>query len=713
MQRVILKIWIGLISLIAVGFTASNALAASSPSVDTGKVVAQLISSHDRIDPGQEFHVALKTTLDDHWHTYWRNPGDSGERVYIEWGMPESVTAGDIVWPIPAPIATGPIINYGFEGTPHFPVPFRLSDDAAIGDIIEITARAYYLVCYDVCIPENVDLTLTMTVGGSHVDVLSKAGIDNALLDAPKRGEAEGGIELDGTDISITLNKLPSGASLSEAYFFPYEQGFILHSEPQHLSQGTDGLKITTVADYRWDDETPQKLEGVIRYKRGERFEGEVVTLNVGSAVPIGAITAAAGGANTSAISGPASGPASGLNLWTAIIGALIGGLILNIMPCVFPIISIKALNIANCAHCDVQAVRREAWGYMGGVLATFLTLTLVLLALKAAGSQIGWGFQLQSPIITGGLALLLFAIGLNLLGVFDVGGRMQNLGGELPQSGGLRGAFFTGALAVIVATPCTAPFMAGAVGYALSQSAVITLVVFMALAIGFALPFLLIAYVPGILNRLPKPGPWMIRFKEILSFPMFAAVIWLVWVVSQQAGGAGLILTLSAMLLFGFGLWLWKTEAKIVKAAAIAALLAAIALPLMLRPSGDARAVIDAHETPWSAAAIDAAMESGKTVFVDFTAAWCVTCKLNEHGALAHAEVKARLSDDDVIFMVADWTNKNDEIAAELSRHGRSGVPLYLVYNPANDSPMTPQILPQILTKDIILSALASGHED
>jgi len=704
MQRITLNIWIGLIALMTAFFAAPYAHGASSPAIDTGKVVAQLISSHDRVEPGQSFHVALKTTLDDHWHTYWRNPGDSGEPVHIEWILPDGVSAGDIIWPLPAPIATGPIINYGFEGTPYFPVPFTLSNDAVIGETIEITARAYYLVCYDVCIPEDADLTLSITVGESQDDVLSKAGIDNALLDAPKRGNAQGGLELDGHNISMTINALPSGVDLSESYFFPYEQGYILHSEPQHLTIAEDGIKLTTTADYRWEEETPQTFEGVIRYKRNGRFDGEIVTLTVGSAVPIGAvISAGAGGADIAAQGGP-----TGLNLWTAIIGALIGGLILNIMPCVFPVISIKALSIAKAAHGEVKTIRREAWSYSAGVFAAFLVLTILLLALKAAGAQIGWGFQLQSPIVVGGLALLLFAIGLNLLGVFEISGRFQNTGESLTQSGGLRGAFFTGALAVVVATPCSAPFMAGAVGYALSQSVLITIIVFTVLAIGFALPFLLIAYVPGALKLLPKPGPWMARFKEVLSFPMFAAAIWLVWVVSQQAGDMGLIIILSAMLLFGFAVWLKQSPAAIVKGIAVIALLGAIALPFALRPVASvSTAHSEVNKTAWSSAAVATAVDSGKTVFVDFTAAWCVSCKVNERVTFTNSDVKARFNDDDVIFMVADWTNKNDVIAAELARHGRSGVPLYLVYRPASEAPMTPQILPQILTKDVILAAL------
>jgi len=323
----------------------------------------------------------------------------------------------------------------------------------------------------------------------------------------------------------------------------------------------------------------PETFSGVLAFtKNGERI-GQEVTLNVGQTVDIG--LAATKTAKKATI--------GGVTLWTAIIGALIGGLILNLMPCVFPVISIKALSIAKAAHGERAAIKREAWlytaGVIAGVIATFLLLTFILLAFKAGGSEIGWGFQLQSPKVVGVLAVLLFVIGLNLLGLFEFGTGLQNTGSELTQKSGAAGSFFTGALAVVVATPCTAPLMAGAVGYALASPALLTLAVFMALAIGFALPFLLIAYVPGLLSKLPKPGPWMERFKEILAFPMFAAAIWLVWVLSLQAGEDGVLYVLAAMLAAGFAIWCLKRTGGLAKAFAAVAILAAIALPISTYP--------------------------------------------------------------------------------------------------------------------------------
>ena len=695
MMRFIIQFWL----ILSASLFAPFVWAAQSDAVDTGKVLAQLVSTHDSVMPGETFHVALKTTLDDHWHTYWRNPGESGEPVQIQWTHADSLSAGDITWPLPDTIATGPIINYGFEGVPYFPVEFTLSRDALIGESLEISANVYYLVCYDVCIPEQAELNLFITVGETQTDVLNKAGIDNAVLDAPKRGAAKGGIELSGTDVTMTVNGLPEGVDLSEAYFFPNDQGYIIPSAPQGVSVGSNGVTLKTQADYLWEDGAPETLEGVIRYKRDGIWNGEIVTLNVGQAVSVGQLTTP-----------PGEHPVGGafkLNIITALIGAFIGGLILNLMPCVFPVISMKALSIAKAAHDDVKIIRRNAWFYTFGVIATFLLLTIILLGLKAAGSQIGWGFQLQSPVLVGFLALLLFAIGLNLLGMFEIGSGLQNFGSETATGGGAKGAFFTGALAVIVATPCTAPFMAGAVGYALAQPALVTLIIFFALAVGFALPFLLIAYVPSILRRLPKPGLWMVRFKELLSFPMFAAAIWLVWVATQQSGDMGLLCVLSAMFLLALAVWLFKSPKALVKGIAIITLIGAVSLPISLKTVSGQKVLNKAeYSVPWSPAAVQTAQAEGKTIFVDFTAAWCVTCKVNERLVLSLPDVQARLSDDDVVFMIADWTNKNDIIAQELARHGRSGVPLYLVYNPNNNS-VTAEVLPQILTQNMVLAAL------
>ena len=672
---------------------AMPAFASQSIPVDTGKVTASLVSSHDSVAPGQEFYIALRTELDDHWHTYWRNPGDSGEPVQIDWTLPENVTAGAINWPLPRPIPTGPIVNYGFEGTPLFPVKFTVSPNAEIGSVITVISDFYYLVCKDVCIPEQGKVSLPIAVGEPIEDYGWKTEIDAALAASPKRGGIQGAITKTGASLEMSFTNLPEG-DFSKAYFFPYEQGIIGHSDPQIITRGADGLRLSTTPDYVWDDPTPKVFGGVLTYETGGTLKGVAVTLAVGKPLNIGAV------ATPKAAIG-------GVTLWTAIIGALIGGLILNLMPCVFPVISIKALSIAKTAHGERSAIRREAWLYTAGVIATFLLLTIILLALKAGGSEIGWGFQLQSPKVVAVLAVLLFVIGLNLLGAFELGSGLQNTGAELTQKSGAAGSFFTGALAVIVATPCTAPLMAGAVGYALASPAIITLAVFMALAIGFALPFLVIAYVPGLLSKLPKPGAWMERFKEILAFPMFAASIWLIWVLSLQAGEDGVLFALSAMLATGLAIWFFKRKGMIGKVLGVISVLAAIALPISVSANA-ASADIAASELEaevWSPARVAELQAEGRPIFVDFTAAWCVTCKVNEKVVLNKSKTQKLFKDTNTAFLVADWTNKDDVIAAELAKYGRAGVPLYLVYN---NKSVSPAILPQVLSHNVIRDAIA-----
>ena len=682
MLRLILTLFLWLLAL--------PSFASQSIPVDTGKVTASLVSSHNAVPPGGKFHVALRTVLDDHWHTYWKNPGDSGEPVFIDWTIPEGMSKGDIAWPLPQTLATGPIINYGFEGTPIFPVEFTVPDTAELGSVIIVDADFYYLVCKDVCIPEQGKASLPVKIADYEVDDVWQAEINTALAATPKGGDITGAIRKLDSNVIIGFQNLPASADVSSAYYFPYDQGVLSHSEPQSVKEGSRGLELLSQADYLWDDGLPETVSGVLSFEQNGKRIGQEVSLAVGQILDVG-------------LSG-ASGPKAaigGVTLWTAIIGALIGGLILNLMPCVFPVISIKALSIAKSAHGERSVIKREAWLYTAGVIATFLLLTFILLALKAGGSEIGWGFQLQSPKVVGVLAVLLFVIGLNLLGLFEFGTSLQNTGSELTRKSGAAGSFFTGALAVVVATPCTAPFMAGAVGYALAAPALVTLAVFMALAIGFALPFLLIAYVPGLLSKLPKPGPWMIRFKEILAFPMLAAAIWLVWVLSLQAGEDGVLYVLAAMLTAGFAIWCFKRKAGFAKILGAIAVLAAIALPISIYPS---QAAI-AHETEaWSAARVSHLQAENRPIFVDFTAAWCVTCKVNEKVVLDQDRTQKLFADTNTAFLIADWTNKDDTIAQELAKYGRAGVPLYLVYN---QNSVNPAILPQVLTYDVIKSAI------
>ena len=668
--------------------------AAESESVDTGKVVASLVSSNDSAAPGETIDLALRTILDPGWHTYWRNPGDSGEPVQLDWQLPEGWETGEITWPLPMTLPTGPIINYGFEGAPLFPVSVSVPETAEPGTIQTLTLDFYYLVCADICIPENGSASIDMPIGESVKDDRWDVLIQDAVNTSPKPAPISAAINQEAEEAVLTLADLPEG-DFSESYFFPFDQGIVAHSEPQTVAKGENGIEIRVASEYGWDNGLPDQISGVLSYQQNGVRTGSEINVTVGESLDIGQ-GASAGDA--------AAVGAGSFTLIGAIFGALLGGLILNLMPCVFPVISMKALSIAKTAHGERAVIRREAWAYTAGVLATFLVLTILLIALKAAGSEIGWGFQLQSPLVVAGLALLIFAVGLNLLGVFEFGTSFQNTGSSLTTKGGVRGSFFTGLLAVIVATPCTAPFMAGAIGYAVAQPVAVTVAVFLALAIGFALPFLLIAYVPRLLKVLPKPGPWMVRFKELLAFPMFAAAIWLVWVVSLQAGSMGLLKVLSAMLLLALAVWAFKSSKNSIKSLAVLVGVLALFVIISIRPGS--ATTVDLTQEAWSTERVDELRAEGRPVFVDFTAAWCVTCKVNETLVLEKDKTKQLFLDTNTAFLVADWTNKDDEIAQELERYGRAGVPLYLVF-PSGDNSVSAEVLPQVLTYDVVKEAI------
>ncbi len=694
--RLIIMIRFWLSALLFLSLTTS-AFSRQTETLDTGKVTASIVSSLDRVAPGGKVWVALRTELDDGWHTYWRNPGDSGEPVQLTWVLPQGVDAGPIVWPVPYPIPTGPIVNYGFEGAPLFPVELTVPDTVQTGEALSLTLDFYYLVCADICIPEEGQLTLELDIGEPVSDDLWGPQIEAAVLQSPRRGNIVGAADVSkegASDVLIlTFSDLAEGR-VSDAYFFPFDQGVLGHSVAQNFRRGDKGIALITEPEFLWTNGIPETIEGVLKYSLEGVVRSEVVTIATHSKRDIG----------------QTGRPDKSMGLVAAAFGALLGGLILNLMPCVFPVISLKALSLAKSAHGDRLPAQRGAWAYTLGVLLTFVGLAGVLILFKAAGTQIGWGFQLQSPKVVGVLALLLFVIGLNLLGLFEIGTRVQGVGGGLASRGGLSGSFFTGVLAVVVATPCTAPFMAGAVGYALAQPALTTLIVFLSLGSGFALPFLLLGYIPGLLAKLPKPGPWMETFRQVLAFPMFAAAIWLVWVLILQAGANGAGLLLIAMLLAGFAIWLRRRGSAIFKGLALITALGALVLPLTLSTGavGGAAGVTTASlkAEAWSPERVAELRAEGRPVFVDFTAAWCVTCKVNEQLVLKTERTQALFERTNTAFLIADWTNRDAKIAAELERYGRAGVPLYLAY-PNSHKDVIGLVLPQNLSFSVLEDVL------
>ncbi len=651
--------------LAAVG--AAGAQSAESLPSTTDLTEARLITEGSAV-PGGTVWAALLLDHAPKWHSYWRNPGDSGLPTTIEWRLPEGWSAGEIVWPAPHRIPTGPFVNYGFDGEVLLPVPLGVPADAVPGSTARIEASAQWLVCADICIPEEAKLALDVAVSGppAAADGAWAGRFAKARQHAPK--PSPWSAVVDGGADTLLLRIGVAGLErdrLGEITFFPYDPDAVEHAGEQRVTVDTDGLTLSIPRGI--DNGKPiAPIDGVLVVE--ERLGSDtvrqafLVEASVGTVAP----PAAAGGA---VLGGLTSGS---IGLAQAGLLALAGGLLLNLMPCVFPVLFIKALGIARLGTSHRREVRLHGLAYTAGVLATFGLLAGALVALQQSGAVIGWGFQLQHPAVILLLAYLMVVIGLNLAGVFSVAGG-ANLGADLAARPGHAGAFFTGALAVIVATPCTAPFMGVALGFAVTQPPPVAIGIFLALGLGMALPFLLLSLFPGVARLLPKPGAWMEAFKQFLAFPMFATAAWLVWVLAQQAGPTGVIAALGGMILIAFGAWLWN-----------------------LAPRGAGRIV---------SRAVGSLRADGKAVLVNLTAAWCITCQVNERLALSSAAVGAALAHGGIVALKGDWTNGDPVITRYLAEFGRNGVPLYVLY-PA-DRGGTPMVLPQLLTEAIVLEAI------
>jgi thiol:disulfide interchange protein len=699
------------------GLLAAFAMLVAAPAlaqpVDTGHLTAELVARDQSIAPGATTYVALRQKIDKGWHTYWRNSGDSGEATSVVWTLPKGWTAGDIVWPAPHRQPTGPLMNYGYQGEVLLPVPITAPADARPGEIVTLKAAASFLVCEEICVPEDAVLTLSLPVveGLAKPDPAWSGPISKTLAAAPAPGGFDAVFAKQGTNLVLAVTgEALKGADVSEAYFFPFESTVIDHAKPQEIERGPEGLTLTLTPGYAFQQGAgPQAIAGVLSL--GDKaFEiGAAPGASPPGASGLGAPAKAAGGGT--------------LGLPLAAAFAFLGGLILNLMPCVFPILAMKAASLAGHAH-DRRTAQAQGLAFLAGVLGTFLALAVALIAVRAGGAAVGWGFQLQSPPVVAGLALLMLAVALNLSGVFEVGSSLQGVGTGLAGKRGMAGAFFTGALAVIVAAPCTAPFMAPALGWALTQSAPPAITVFLALGLGFAAPFALAAFVPGLLTRLPKPGPWMDGFKKLLAFPMYGAAAWLVWVLTLQAGETALARIFAAAVVLALAAWLLGVAQRrgaqgerpmvlasfgglLVLAAALAAVWPNYGAPqagAVASAGGEAAVPYEAY----SPEALAAARAAGKPVFVNFTAAWCVTCQVNEKVALTSQGVADAFQQTGAVYLKADWTLKDAVIEAELARHGRAGVPLYLVYGAKGGDGV---ILPQILTEGLIVRALKDAQ--
>lgn len=672
-------------------------------------VDATLITDRSSVAPGETFHLGLHQSITPGWHTYWRNPGDSGEPTRLDLSLPEGWQAGALIWPAPHSYDLGPLTNYGYSAEVTLPVQVTVPRNAAPGPLT-INAYASWLVCEDICIPEEAELSLTLTVGESVTDPAGQDLIEQALALAPVAApNMRAGLDGDSAGLVLTLSDPRfEGATLSDVTFYPHVSGVIDHAADQSMVHDGADLRLDLTAGYLSRDGVDEPRTGVLVYtaRRGETWSEEAVEFTARNAMRVNALTAASPAAATGADGETSIAPEpQAISFLQAAGLALLGGLILNLMPCVFPVLSMKALTLVEKRGAERGEARTLGLVFAAGVIGTFLALGGLLLILRVAGLPALWGMQLQAPLVVAGLATLMFLIGLNFLGVFEIGTSLQSVGSGVKDSG-RRGAFLTGVLAVFVAAPCLAPFMTGALAFALTQPALASLTIFVFLGVGLAFPFVLVSFVPALMNLLPRPGAWMTRFREILAFPMFATAIWLVWVVSAQLGSNGVLWLMLALLAASFTVWALRLSGisgRITALAGVVLTIGALSVTARLEPV-TTTAQGQSEWAQWSDAAVAEAQAAGRPVFVDFTAAWCVTCQVNKLGALSDGQVKAVFAEQDVALFRADFTNQDPVIADALARYGAAGVPLYLVYPPDGGEP---DVLPPLLTSTIVIQAV------
>jgi thiol:disulfide interchange protein len=650
-------------------------------------IAASLVPESSQPAAGKRTTLAISMVPQPGWHGYWRTPGDTGFPMKIEWTLPKGATAGDPAYPVPTTLVIAGLMNHVFEKPYALLVPFDVPAGLTKGTALPVSAKLDYLVCSpSICVPESAAVSTTLTVGDGAPDATSAAKFDVWRKALPRPLGSPVAFEVKDGKFRLAV-PLPASVALNQPHLFAVTDGAVNYAAPQSFTRDGDTLLIETAAGAS----APKSFEGVL-------------ALGDGTGLSFAAAPGAVPAAGSSG--GASSHGTLGLAL-VALAGAVLGGLILNIMPCVFPILSLKALSLAKAGG-DERKVRREALAYTVGVILVCVALGGVILALKAAGTQVGWAFQLQDPRVILVLILLTSAIGFNLAGLFEFGA--VSAGSGLTDKGGLAGAFWTGALAAFVAMPCTGPFMASALGVAIELPAAAAILVFVGLGVGFALPFLLIGYVPGFRRLLPKPGAWMEAFKRILAVPMFLTALGLCWVLGNQTAAGGVVIAVGAAMLFALGLWMTGLRQRGFKAAAwmpaALALVFAVGSMAILPPKETKAAEASASSQPFDAGKLAALQAEGKPVFLYFTADWCLSCKVNEKAAIERAETQDAFRKAGVVTMVGDWTDGDAAIGKFLEAHGRSGVPLYLWYAPGQPQPKE---LPQILTPGM-LAGLAKG---
>jgi thiol:disulfide interchange protein DsbD len=631
-------------------------LAASNP-VETGHAKASLITNLQ--DSQQEsFYIGVRLEMQEGWHTYWENPGDSGSPFDATWEVAQGVIVENVEWPTPITIPYPPLMTFGYEGDVVFPFKvFRAIDS----DLSSITVDFNFLICADICIPEKASLTLDLS------SAIPNFLVDEAIKNLPTDFVQTQSV-VEGDNLKITFN---SSQPINSAYFFPRQDNLFAYAPTQQLiSLGDNAYEIAIPVLSNEVD----SFSGILSIN-GEGFQIEEKFKS-----------------------------SSSMSLWQAILFALIGGLILNLMPCVFPVISLKVLSFVSMGGDDNRKIRNHALSFVGGVMSTFLSIATALIIIRSSGSMIGWGYQLQSPVVVGILTLIMLGIGLILLTNINFAAGLTTLGSSVQSRNDYSGSFFTGVLAVVVASPCTAPFMGAAIGYALLQPSFATLPIFLALGLGFAGPYLLLALKPDWISALPKPGAWMETLKQFFAFPMIATALWLMWVFMVQTSGDALILLLLLGLILGIAIWMIATFKGRWKWIGMLATILAAAQIFNNLPENTNGLVADSSAEQWSLAIESDLQAQDRAYLINFTAAWCITCQTNEKTAFARDKVKEYLSDQNITYVKADWTNRNEEIAIGLARYERTGIPLYIFWKPGM---LESKILPAVLTEDLLIKSM------
>ena len=683
------------------------ALIAGAPAAraaDVPLVRVDLIAETVGIAPGGAVWVGIRQRIAPGWHTYWINPGDSGEALTIEWALPAGFTAEPIVWPHPERIPVGPAMSHGYTGETVLLVRVTAPHDLTPGRDVILRGHAAWLVCEKICIPEEGDVTLTLPVVASPAAPgAGAAEIARARRAVPVASPWAAWVAASAERVVLTVAAPGLAADrIADMWFYPAQWGLIEYAAPQEAQVDARGLTLT-MARGPLAGAVESPVDGVLVLK--ERLEGQIVSQAF--AIQTGRPSALV-----------AAAPRPPLSVTAAIGLAFLGGLLLNLMPCVLPVLSIKALGLVQQADAAPRITRRHGLAHTAGVLACFLALAAALIALRAGGAGLGWGFQLQSPLIVAALAYLFFVLALALSGVLVLGGRLGGLGGSLAARPGYAGSFWSGALVAVAASPCTAPFMGVATGFALTRPPAIALAVFGALGLGLAAPYLALSAMPAWRRLLPRPGPWMRWLERALAVPLYATVAWLLWVLREQAGERGAAAVVTGLILIALAAWALRVarggapaRRRLAAAASLAGAVLAVVLGALVlgapAPTPDAAAADGAIRwEPWSPARVTEARAAGRPVFVNFTAAWCITCLVNERVALRSPDVAAAFARKQVVYLKADWTSRSAEIAAALEGFGRSGVPLYVLYPPAARA-AAPIMLPPILSERIVVDAV------